>query len=875
MDRGNEVPLRVGGVFAFAGLLGLAAIISFQPSPDPEVNQVLLQSELAMAREQLASLHKTLQVNEVEAAGALSAKVESKEIARNKEPTVQRITGDESCPMIYPTSDPNVNKTEADKYSDPWETSHWKYGFYSVIVLGLVLLYAQIMEVREDSSPLKKPSENYLHMIVKAIKSVDTFKQLCAYDPYKDPDQAPSGNAYRLVAIVGPNIFGITCHNHDGSNPANKDRTDGGFKCDLPNFLGYLIILFMTLCILIMQIYLPFTLLTNATGGAEFLGFKLKIYYYDFPARLGLQLVPLTLMSMKFFVKVEKVVREEFNQCMWLFKAALAGNIQFQVLGRGWSLLWITISFVANTYIAVCMTFYVVLSICTYTGNDIMSFFLKVLGSLGLISFDDDIMGALPQWSGWYQQHANMAGHPLGGHPMGCPADFFVGPESVRAGGDSAGWGYPTVYTQTVTLKGGKGEDGVKEFLNEEWFDKDKMKVKIDTKKGDEGKTLLAGMKLTSVHGSAVSTKEDLDRKLHTSTTTHTIELDDHLLHSGITFDRTDRLTVEKSEIPELQPGAELTHLHGNAIESAKHLDEIIAVYKEQAAELKDFKGFSMTFLVKTRGDSDGNVKLIFTMPEEEQAAVKAAKDEEFAGKLKDLELQKPSVTKYVRVGLQFCEGCEELGFRLCGNMISTVMQEEGSAAFNAVDMSEVANGRPDLGIEPYKGEEGTQPYKEHRVPYLYKGKAFCPEIKVKMDEMEEDKEEWKPPCTGLQPGMCVLKINETTVNGFGDIARELRYIKGDNLNYSDMRYDEEKTEKGWANEWRGDEKILNRVYDEKGELRSKEFTMVCTRAGDEDSDFDDFTHGFIYMLIRVLLMFSLLFILISYWQKDCVHVGV
>jgi len=881
MDRGNEVPLRVGGVFAFAGLLGLAAVISFQPSADPEVNQVLVQSELTMAREQLASLHKTLQVHEVEAAGALAAKVESKAIARNKETTVERVKGDE-CPMIYPTSDPNVNKTEADKYSDPWETSNWKYGFYAVIVLGLVLLYAQIQEVREDSNPLATPSDNILHKAVKAIKSVDTFKQLCAYDPYKDGAQAPSGNAYRLLAVVGPDIFGITSHNHDGSNPANNDRTDGGYKCTLPNLIGYLVIVFMTLCILIMQIYLPYTLLTNATGGSQFVGFKLKQYYFDFPSRLGLQLVPLTLMSMKFFVKVEKVVREEFNQCMWLFKATLAGNIQFQVLGRPWSLFWITVSFVANTYIAVCMTFYVVLSICTYSGSDIMSFFLKVLGSLGLISFDDDIMGALPQWSGWYAEHTNQAGHPLGGHPMGCPADFFVGPESVRAGGDSAGWGCPTVYTQTVTVTTGDGEDGVLRFLEGGWFDKGTMTVQADTTQ--EGKKLLAGMKLTSVHGSAVSTEADLKRKLHTSTTTCAVELENHQLHEGITFEEDDKLIVKEvtavvaEAYPQIKPGAELTHLHGNAIESPAHLKEITKVYNEQqqAGTFDDYSpGFSMTFLVKERGDSNGHVTLIFTMPED--TSLKAAKgDEELAKKLKDLEQQKPSLAKYVKIGLQFCEGCEELGFRLTGNMISAVMAEEGSAAFNAVDMSEVANGRADLGIEPYAPykSNGTQPYKEDRIPYLYKSKAFSPEIRVEMDKKEEDRVEWKPPCTGLQPGMCILKINETTVNGFGDIARELRYIKGDNLNYSDMRYDEEKTEHGWANEWRGDEKILKRV-EQDGKLRSKEFTIVCTRAGDEDSDFDDFTHGFIYMLIRVLLMFSLLFILISYWQKDCVHVGV
>jgi len=887
MDRGNEVPLRVGGLFAFAGLLGVAAVISFQPSPDPDINQVLLRSELAMAQEQRASLQRSLQVNETEAAAALAAKVESIAIIRQQKMAVKIavIPGDEGCPLL-----PGENQTEADKYSDPWAGSKWRWGFVIVIILGLVLLYAQIQEVREESDPLAAPSRGFMHAVITSIKSVDTFKQLCAYDPFNDGSQAPAGNAYRLLAVVGPDMFGISSHNHDGLNPFEKDRTDGGYKCTLPNFLGYLVILFMTLCILVMQLYIPYTLLTGVIGNSKFIGFKVTQYYFDFPARLGLELVPLTLMSMKFFVKVEKVVRDEFNQCMWLFKAALANQIQFQVLGRPWALFWITTSFVANTYIAVCMTFYVVLAICTYEGGDIMSFFLKVLGSLGLISFDDDIMAALPQWSGWYAQHTNQAGHPLGGHPMGCPADFFAGPESVRAGGDMYNWGYNKMaYTQTVTVNEDDGQtdaSGLDAWLNGDWFSKSTMVVTEDTTQ--EGKKLLKGMRLTSVHGTGVSSSDDLKTCRHTVKTTYTIHPDGHKSHDDyakdydITWDRQNPLVVaavgEKTlrDHPEITPGARLTHLHGNEIENHDHLKTIAKMYEGQTEGVESLD-HELKFLTKSRGDSAGNVACVFTLDSKTAIELAKGSPEQQAktqAKLAELKPQKVSCTKYVKIGLQFCEGCEELGFRLSGTMISSIMKEEGSAAFNAVDMSEVKNGRPHLGLEPYKGE--GQPFGEDRMKYLYKGRTFSPEMMATLDGFNSG----KPPQTGLQTGMCIVKINDTTVNGFGEIARELRYIKGDNLNYSDMRYDEEKTEEGWANEWRGDEKILKRVMRDvsgkgKSELSSKEFTIVVTRAGDEDSNFDDFVHGFIYMLIRVLLLFSLLFILISYWQKDCKHVGV
>jgi len=148
--------------------------------------------------------------------------------------------------------------------------------------------------------------------------------------------------------------------------------------------------------------------------------------------------VPLLLMSCKFFVVVERTLRNEFNQCLWLYYKAYEGAFHYQVFGRYWSYLWITDSLVVNFYIGIVMTLYVVVQISVFdsqSGN-LMNFILGIFGSFGLINFDDAIMESLPLWANWYKMHCCIAGHPQGEHPDGESVDEFFGPEGIKETGE-------------------------------------------------------------------------------------------------------------------------------------------------------------------------------------------------------------------------------------------------------------------------------------------------------------------------------------------------------------------------------------------------------------------------------------------------------
>jgi len=69
----------------------------------------------------------------------------------------------------------------------------------------------------------------------------------------------------------------------------------------------------------------------------------------------------------------------------------------------------------------------VVLNIATFdtASGDLMDFILGVVGSLGVMGFDDVIVQALPMWTGWYAEHTYW--HPQGGHPNGCFVDDALG----------------------------------------------------------------------------------------------------------------------------------------------------------------------------------------------------------------------------------------------------------------------------------------------------------------------------------------------------------------------------------------------------------------------------------------------------------------
>eukprot|EP01062_Namystynia_karyoxenos_P031069 TRINITY_DN23073_c0_g1_i1.p1 TRINITY_DN23073_c0_g1~~TRINITY_DN23073_c0_g1_i1.p1 ORF type:complete len:913 (+),score=401.46 TRINITY_DN23073_c0_g1_i1:105-2843(+) len=778
------------------------------------------------------------------------------------------------CNASHPESDITV-------YAQDWKTSMWKYVFIFLTFVAGLLMYGQLQEIRGDVEVgVKQESPGALQRVVDSIRCADTFKQLCAYDPFKDPGQAPEGNAYRLLAIVGPSVFGIEHNNKDGQNDSGEDRTDGGFKATLPNILGYLNMIVMSICILVMQVYFPYLLISGANAGAVFIGFKKMAYYQEFPSRLGLELVPLTLMSTKFFVTVEKVVREEFNQCLWLYHAIEDGNIKFQCLGKVWSYVWVTISLLVNTYIATVMTCYVVIAICTYGGNDIMSFFLKVLGSLGLISFDDDIMGALPQWAGWYQEHCNAAGHPQGGHPAGAYSDFFAGPESIRGvSHDVAPWGERVLLNITVEHKS-------------DWNDfKKDLKFEPGTNKlaqlfvANNGDRIVKGMRLVAIDGKRVWNEQDMEaaHKVLECDVTQEITIDksrwsaaenkksmgDYASALGVEWDgkALAQQPTEDSIAGKhgLHRGAELVRMHGHDVDSAEHMHAIAERYSKL-----DVSKETISFTFRNRRHHLKAMKLEFSALE--KFLRDSAGIEEEA--LKKYTPAKEMKTKFVRLGFQIDEKHEELGFRLCGTMISTVAAD-GAAAF-AVDMGEVDNGLTIGGVNLFDKWTGSgQPDGDVRIRFLYKQNLFDYTPLINGKGLGVD----KPKCTGLQPGMFVSKVNGRRVNSFGDIMRVLRDLKGDDLNYSTMRFDQAKEKKvEGCKEWTGMglSVVTRKKEGEHGEAEvTKEFTMTLSRAGDEDSSFDDLVHGFIYMWVRIVLSFSLLFILVSYWVKDCIHVGV
>jgi len=366
---------------------------------------------------------------------------------------------------------------------DP-EQSYW---IWIVIVLGLcgvLLMTGALLEATGRKSTNESWFQQEARKIFQSVRMADTFKQLCFYDPYADPAQEPGeGNAYRLLAVVGPDILGIkrkwaiaeeqekgerkegsekeedeftyyeekvegeeeeyelVRYNKNETRFVKMDASKGGFEFTLPTMGGYVGVLIVSFCLLTMQIYFPYQLISEILGSQshfQLVGLKKIFYYTHFPERVWLQLVPLLLMSCKFFVIVERTLRNEFNQCLWLYYKAHEGAFQFQVFGRYWSHFWITVSLLVNFYIGIVMTMYVVVQISVFDsqGGNLMNFILGIFGSFGLINFDDAIMESLPQWANWYKMHCLMAGHPQGEHPDGESVDEFFGPEGVKEAGE-------------------------------------------------------------------------------------------------------------------------------------------------------------------------------------------------------------------------------------------------------------------------------------------------------------------------------------------------------------------------------------------------------------------------------------------------------
>lgn len=276
----------------------------------------------------------------------------------------------------------------------------------------------------------------------KYMQEMDSWRQLCFYNPACGLDQDPGGgNVYRLLAIVGPQWgnnqwrgvrdSGSSRYGNDPKMPTvGWDRSLGGLKFSQPNIVAYIILIFMGASIALMQFVIPWTLVHGFHWPDDHvMGVKRMIYYWKHLEDVTLVFIPLFFVATKFLVTVEKAVRDELNQCSFLYRCVYHNKIQYGFPGshvcsnypqKAWSFFWITLSLATNLWVAALMTMYVIHSIATYqaegsgTGG-FMSFILDVIGSLGMMTFDDEIMSSLPLWSRWWKEHTALI-HPQGEH---------------------------------------------------------------------------------------------------------------------------------------------------------------------------------------------------------------------------------------------------------------------------------------------------------------------------------------------------------------------------------------------------------------------------------------------------------------------------
>eukprot|EP01062_Namystynia_karyoxenos_P083811 TRINITY_DN9728_c0_g1_i4.p1 TRINITY_DN9728_c0_g1~~TRINITY_DN9728_c0_g1_i4.p1 ORF type:complete len:886 (+),score=224.59 TRINITY_DN9728_c0_g1_i4:145-2802(+) len=239
--------------------------------------------------------------------------------------------------------------------------------------------------------------------IVHYLVESDIFRQHCQYDP--DTLSAEHMNVYRLIALLSPDL---RCCADAREAPDSVS--------ELPTCLAWLGLLFMTVCILLMQIYIPFEMLTESWSQNHLVGVK-QVWYYEEKgvAYFMWNSVPLVILGSRVFVSVEAQVREELNQCIYLWQASAKGKLpsglgrMWPTIGLAWEWMWTSLAFLINFYVAGMMCFYVVHSITTIQkSNGLMQLVFKLIGSIAILEFDDKVMHALPLWHLWYLQH-----HPL------------------------------------------------------------------------------------------------------------------------------------------------------------------------------------------------------------------------------------------------------------------------------------------------------------------------------------------------------------------------------------------------------------------------------------------------------------------------------
>eukprot|EP01062_Namystynia_karyoxenos_P061798 TRINITY_DN543_c0_g1_i1.p1 TRINITY_DN543_c0_g1~~TRINITY_DN543_c0_g1_i1.p1 ORF type:complete len:992 (+),score=327.23 TRINITY_DN543_c0_g1_i1:112-2976(+) len=836
-------------------------------------------------------------------------------------------------PSMVAEVEGNVIPASLSILLDP-EQSYWLWVCGGTAFVSLLLLTGALLHTGKP-----KPDEGWFkwkaRQVFAHVRNADTFKQLTFYDPYNDPAQEPGeGNAYRLIAIVGPDFRHIT---RKGRKADGEDLTHGGFEFTVPTKSAYFIMLCVTACLLTMQVYFPWQLMVEVFGkGAHFklVGLKKVAYYTNFPERVWLQLVPLVLMSCKFFVMVERVLRSEFNQCYWLYNATHEGKFKYQCFGKLWSHAWITISLLVNFWIGIVMTLYVVTSIATFDTRhgDLMDFILGIFGSLGLINFDDSLMEALPLWAGWYKQHCLLAGHPQGEHPDGEPADEFFGPEGVKGTGlgkDVIRWGQESQ------------PDGPKQARGKAIFERPvKTKfVRVGIQLTPERHTLgfmYSGNKITMVSDSgAAAWAVDVD-ELRNGVQRHvdlllTVAPNKRTLEDiGLVMNDRPRAMIVKEATGDafaagVRPGCKLVEVGDEHVKGAEGLKKVMA-------KLEKGKGCLLRFHMKSTiwdpfwkkdevppqplqplGDGDRGPYLYKQANAEEQAyweydGPKMAEVDRLDGNILP-KVHWPPTTDGLRMLWQAAvrkwkHGCYPL------QTIKTTKRGSFSDSFGLVidrdplDYIRIINIVPGTAAETqlkFPKDEACRAGGTMYVCAVYRisrkgrralmwqgGEGGCIHemytrfSKIRMgDEVECDIRNTrylrKPKFTGLERGMQIWKINGESVQTQGDIAHALRKLRGDSLNAA-CDYVGGEAPVPWTGGT-----VTSR--DENGKLLSedpskgvyKEFTMTLTRAAVCDGFFDDLVHACMYAVVRILLLGSLIFILATYYVdvNNGRHVGI
>eukprot|EP01062_Namystynia_karyoxenos_P081198 TRINITY_DN8875_c0_g1_i1.p1 TRINITY_DN8875_c0_g1~~TRINITY_DN8875_c0_g1_i1.p1 ORF type:complete len:838 (+),score=200.85 TRINITY_DN8875_c0_g1_i1:133-2514(+) len=302
--------------------------------------------------------------------------------------------------------------------------THW--GMLIALIFACLLIVLLCLSSVEDACPnvlghKEKEDEPYaapeedksfrLKDVFHYLHKSDSFRQMCNYDV--DFINLKHANAYRVVAITG-----LLENNGTGGEP--------------PTVLGFVNLVLMATCILIMQIIVPWNLVAADFNKYKLLGLKTYGYFLS-RKTFALHVVPLVIYAARFFVSVESAVRTEVNECSYLMRAAkhdkltrlgtkktTQGSTWRCLVAKTWAFGWCTISMLITFYLGVVMTFYVVHSIAVFDpeDSDMIDFILDIVGSTGMIGFDRSIVEHLPVWEQLYKDR-----HPrsriLGIHRMG------------------------------------------------------------------------------------------------------------------------------------------------------------------------------------------------------------------------------------------------------------------------------------------------------------------------------------------------------------------------------------------------------------------------------------------------------------------------